>query len=97
MVWTARRRLCDRRAGPADESQSGESIRRSGVVETRSRRPSLDSMGRMPTRGDVQCSAKRLDPKGLDLLPPQVIRDEMDPEDFRKIFGLRQGRIGRGD
>ncbi|MBM2805110.1 MAG: hypothetical protein HW419_3003 [Deltaproteobacteria bacterium] len=54
-------------------------------------------MGRMPTRGDVQCSAKRLDPKGLDLLPPQVIRDEMDPEDFRKIFGLRQGRIGRGD
>jgi iron(III) transport system substrate-binding protein len=49
----------------------------------------LKSMGRVPTRGDVQPSAKRLDPKGLDLLPLHVSSDEMDPEDFRKIFGLR--------
>jgi iron(III) transport system substrate-binding protein len=47
------------------------------------------SMGRVPTRGDVQPSAKRLDPKALDLLPLHVSSDEMDPEDFRKIFGLR--------
>lgn len=49
----------------------------------------LRSMGRVPTRGDVQSSAKRLDPKGLDLFPLHVSSDEMDPEDFRKIFGLR--------
>jgi len=49
----------------------------------------LKSMGRVPTRGDVQPSAKRLDPKGLDLFPLHVSSDEMDPEEFRKIFGLR--------
>ena len=49
----------------------------------------LKSMGRVPTRGDLQPSAKRLDPKVLDLFPLRVSSDEMDPEDFRKIFGLR--------
>src|SRR5262245_10226561 len=49
----------------------------------------LKSMGRVPTRGDVQPSAKRLDPKGLDLIPLRVSSDEMDPEEFRKIFALR--------
>jgi iron(III) transport system substrate-binding protein len=49
----------------------------------------LKSMGRVPTRGDVQPSAKRLDPKDLDLFPLHVSSDEMDPEDFRKSFGLR--------
>jgi hypothetical protein len=46
-------------------------------------------MGRVPTRGDVLPSAKRLDPKDLDLFPLHVSSDEMDPEDFRKSFGLR--------
>lgn len=49
----------------------------------------LKSMGRVPTRSDVQPSATRLDPKGLDLYPLHVSSDEMDPEDFRKVFGLR--------
>ena len=49
----------------------------------------LNSMGRAPTRSDVSTSAKRLDPKTLDLIPLHVSSDEMDPEDFRKIFGLR--------
>ncbi len=49
----------------------------------------LNSMGRVPTRSDVSPSAKRLDPKTLDLIPLHVSSDEMDPEDFRKIFGLR--------
>jgi len=49
----------------------------------------LNSMGRVPTRGDIAPSAKRLDPKSLDLVPLHVSSDEMDPEDFRKIFGLR--------
>jgi iron(III) transport system substrate-binding protein len=49
----------------------------------------LKSMGRVPTRGDVQPSAKRLDPRALDLFPLHVSSDEMDPEDFRKIFALR--------
>jgi iron(III) transport system substrate-binding protein len=49
----------------------------------------LNSMGRVPARGDVQPSAKRLDPKILDLFPLRVSSDEMDPEDFRKSFGLR--------
>lgn len=49
----------------------------------------LNSMGRAPTRSDVSPSAKRLDPKTLDLIPLHVSSDEMDPEDFRKIFGLR--------
>jgi iron(III) transport system substrate-binding protein len=49
----------------------------------------LKSMGRVPTRGDVLPSAKRLDPKDLDLFPLHVSSDEMDPEDFRKTFGLR--------
>jgi hypothetical protein len=49
----------------------------------------LNSMGRVPTRSDVLPSAKRLDPKGLDLFPVHVSSDEMDPEDFRKSFRLR--------
>jgi iron(III) transport system substrate-binding protein len=49
----------------------------------------LTAMGRVSTRLDVQPSAKRLDPKGLDLVPLHVSSDEMDPEDFRKIFGSR--------
>ncbi len=49
----------------------------------------LNSMGRVPTRSDVSPSAKRLDPKTLDLIPLHVSSDEMDPDDFRKIFGLR--------
>jgi iron(III) transport system substrate-binding protein len=49
----------------------------------------LKSMGRVPTRGDVLPSAKRLDAKDLDLFPLHVSSDEMDPEDFRKNFGLR--------
>jgi ABC-type Fe3+ transport system substrate-binding protein len=49
----------------------------------------LTAMGRVSTRLDVQPSAKRLDPKGLDLLPLHVSSDEMDPEDFRKIFSSR--------
>jgi len=49
----------------------------------------LKSMGRVPTRGDVQASAKRLDAKALGLFPLHVSSDEMDPEDFRKNFGLR--------
>src|SRR5258707_11591493 len=47
------------------------------------------SMGRVPTRSDVMPSAKRLDAKDLDLFPLHVSSDEMDPEDFRKSFGLR--------
>ena len=49
----------------------------------------LKSMGRVPTRGDVQPSARRLHPKILDLYPLHVSSDEMDPADFRKVFGLR--------
>ena len=49
----------------------------------------LKSMGRVPTRGDVQPSAKRLDPKALDPFPLHVSSDEMDPEEFRKSFALR--------
>ncbi|MGZ9173906.1 MAG: ABC transporter substrate-binding protein [Candidatus Binatia bacterium] len=49
----------------------------------------LKSMGRVPTRGDVLPSAKRLDAKDLDLFSLHVSSDEMDPEDFRKSFGLR--------
>jgi len=49
----------------------------------------LKSMGRVPTRSDVLPSAKRLDAKGLDLFPLHVSSDEMDPEDFRRSFGLR--------
>jgi iron(III) transport system substrate-binding protein len=49
----------------------------------------LKSMGRVPTRGDVQPSAKRLDAKALELFPMHVSSDEMDPEDFRKNFALR--------
>jgi iron(III) transport system substrate-binding protein len=49
----------------------------------------LKSMGRVPTRGDVLPSAKRLDAKALDLFPLHVSSDEMDPGDFRKSFGLR--------
>ncbi len=49
----------------------------------------LKTMGRLPTRADVIPSAKRLDPKSLDLLPLHVSSDEMDPEEFRTLFGLR--------
>lgn len=49
----------------------------------------LNGMGRVPTRSDVSPPAKRLDPKGLDLVSLHVSSDEMDPEEFRKIFGLR--------
>jgi iron(III) transport system substrate-binding protein len=49
----------------------------------------LKSMGRVPTRVDVQPSAKRLDPKALELFPLHVSSDEMDPEQFRKSFGLQ--------
>jgi iron(III) transport system substrate-binding protein len=49
----------------------------------------LKSMGRVPTRADIQPAAKRLDPNDLDLFPLHVSSDEMDPEDFRKSFGLR--------
>jgi iron(III) transport system substrate-binding protein len=49
----------------------------------------LKSMGRVPTRSDVMPSAKRLDAKDLDLFSLHVSSDEMDPEDFRKSFGLR--------
>jgi iron(III) transport system substrate-binding protein len=49
----------------------------------------LKSMGRVPTRGDILPAAKRLDAKDLDLFPLHVSSDEMDPEDFRKSFGLR--------
>lgn len=45
--------------------------------------------GRVPTRSDVLPSARRLDPKGLDLFPVHVSSDEMDPKDFREIFHLR--------
>ena len=50
----------------------------------------LKSMGRVPTRSDVQPSAKRLDPKAFDLFPLHVSSDEMDPEEFRKTFAIRQ-------
>jgi len=49
----------------------------------------LATMARLPTRADVTPSAKRLDPKSLDLLPLRVSSDEMDPEEFRTLFGLR--------
>jgi iron(III) transport system substrate-binding protein len=49
----------------------------------------LKGMGRVPTRADVTPSAKRLDPKSLDLIPLHASSDEMDPEEFRKIFGRR--------
>jgi iron(III) transport system substrate-binding protein len=49
----------------------------------------LKSMGRVPTRGDIAPSAKRLDAKDLDLFPLHVSSDEMNPEDFRKSLGLR--------
>src|SRR5713226_4928020 len=48
----------------------------------------LKSMGRVPTRHDVPPSAKRLDAKAIELLPLHVSSDEMDPEEFRKSFGL---------
>ena len=49
----------------------------------------LNAMGRVPTRNDVSPLAKRLDPRALDLIPLHVSSDEVDPEEFRKIFGLR--------
>lgn len=48
----------------------------------------LKGMGRVPTRGDVAPSAKRLDPKSMALVPLHVSSDEMDPKDFRRILGL---------
>lgn len=49
----------------------------------------LKAMGRVSTRTDVIPSAKRLEPKSLDLLPLHVSSDELDPEEFRALFGLR--------
>jgi iron(III) transport system substrate-binding protein len=49
----------------------------------------LKAMGRLPTRSDVTPSAKRLDLKSLDLLPLRASSDEMEPEEFRALFGLR--------
>jgi iron(III) transport system substrate-binding protein len=49
----------------------------------------LKAMGRLPTRSDVTPAAKRLDAKSLDLLPVRVSSDEMEPEEFRTLFGLR--------
>jgi iron(III) transport system substrate-binding protein len=49
----------------------------------------LMSMGRVSTRADVIPSAKRLDPRALDLVPLHVSSDDMDPEEFRRILGLR--------
>lgn len=49
----------------------------------------LREMGRIPTRRDVDPSVKRLDPKNLDLIPLRIGSDEMNPEDFRKVFNLK--------
>jgi len=49
----------------------------------------LKNMSRVSSRVDVMPSAKRLDPKSLDLVPLHVSSDEMDPEEFRMLFGLR--------
>ncbi len=49
----------------------------------------LKNMGRVSSRVDVVPSAKRLDPKSLALLPLHASSDEMDPEEFRMLFGLR--------
>jgi len=49
----------------------------------------LKTMGRVSTRTDVIPSATRLDPKSLDLVPLHVSSDELDPEEFRALFGLR--------
>ena len=45
--------------------------------------------GRVPMRSDVLLSARRLDPKEVDLFPVHVSSDEMDPKDFRDFFHLR--------
>ena len=39
--------------------------------------------------GAFQPSATRLGSQGPDLKPFHVSSDEMDPEDFRKVFGSR--------
>jgi hypothetical protein len=70
------------------ESRAGRSLF-DVVVLSKEGSEILKAMGRVPTRGDVLLSAKRLDPKDLDLFPLHVSSDEMDPEDFRKSFGLR--------
>ena len=49
----------------------------------------LMSMGRVPTRTDAMPSAKRLDPRALELVSLHVSSDDMDPEEFRRILGLR--------
>jgi iron(III) transport system substrate-binding protein len=49
----------------------------------------LKTLGRVPTRADVTPSAKRLDPQSLDLVPLHVSSDEMDPAEFRMLFGLQ--------
>lgn len=49
----------------------------------------LKTMGRVPTRADVTPSAKRLHPQSLDLVPLHVSSDEMDPAEFRMLFGLQ--------
>jgi iron(III) transport system substrate-binding protein len=49
----------------------------------------IKSIERVPTRSDVQPSAKRLDPRTLDLIPLHVSSDEMDPKGFRTSLGVK--------
>jgi iron(III) transport system substrate-binding protein len=49
----------------------------------------IKSMDRVPIRSDVEPSAKRLDPRTLDLLPLHVSSDEMDPAGFRATLGVK--------
>lgn len=49
----------------------------------------IKSIERVPIRSDVQPSAKRLDPKTLDLFPLHVSSDEMDPQGFRASLGTK--------
>jgi iron(III) transport system substrate-binding protein len=74
---------------PGRSSHPGAAKLFADTVLSRDGASLLNSLGRVPTRSDVLPSANRLDPKGLDLFPLHVSSDEMDSEDFRKIFGLR--------
>ena len=49
----------------------------------------IKSIDRVPIRNDVQPSAKRLDPRTLDLFPLHVSSDEMDPQGFRASLGAK--------
>lgn len=49
----------------------------------------IKSIERVPIRSDVQPSAKRLDPRTLDLFPLHVSSDEMDPKGFRTSVGAQ--------